>query len=254
VLGCGLVRQDGAVPPTPSRPLGWLRRQWATVVGAVAPAADPAAVDAAGERVLERYREPHRRYHTTEHLAEVLQTVRSLSDPADPGVSFRLDTPAQYHAASLAAWYHDAIYDPRATTNEEESATLAVDDLRGLDVAPDLVTEVARLVRLTATHQVASDDDPGMVMIDADLAILGARPARYDRYARDVRAEYAHVPDDAWRRGRADVLRRFLDLGSIYHCELMVVRCDANARRNLGRELESLGEDPTTPQRPAGGT
>jgi predicted metal-dependent HD superfamily phosphohydrolase len=242
------------VPSAPSRPLAWLRRQWAAVIEAAAPAAAPAAAADAGERLLDRYAEPHRRYHTAEHLAEVLQTVRSLSDPADPGVSFRLDTPAQYRAASLAAWYHDAVYDPRATTNEEESAALAIDELRDLDVAPDLVAEVARLVRLTATHQVASDDDPGMVMIDADLAILGARPARYDRYARDVRAEYAHVPDDAWRQGRADVLHRFLDLGSIYHCELMVVRCDPSARRNLQRELESLGEDPTTPRRPSGAT
>jgi len=239
------------VSATPSRPLGWLRRQWATVVGAAAPSADPDAAAAAGERLLERYREPHRHYHTTEHLAEVLQTIRSLSDPSDPGVSFRLDTPAQYHAATLAAWYHDAIYDPRSDTNEDESADLAVAELTGLVVEPALVAEVGRLVRLTATHQVGPNDDPAMVLMDADLAILGARTARYDRYARDVRAEYADVPDDAYRQGRALVLRRFLDLGSIYHCELMVLRCDSNARRNLRRELESLGEDPSTPSHPS---
>jgi predicted metal-dependent HD superfamily phosphohydrolase len=236
-------------PPTtpPSRPERWLRRQWAALAPATGGTSGNERADWAdvGDDVLARYSEPHRRYHTAEHLAEVLQTVRSLADPTDPGASFHLDSPDDYVAVVLAAWFHDAVYDPRSATNEDDSARLASDRLgaAGLDAA--LVDEVARLVRLTAGHTVAPGDDNGALLVDADLAILGARPARYDRYAADVRDEYGFVDDDAFRSGRRQVLETFLGLGSIYHCELMVVRCDENARRNLRRELTRLGS--TTP-------
>ena len=66
--------------------------------------------------------------------------------------------------------------------------------------------EVARLVRLTERHLPADDDANGCVLSDADLAILAATPERYAEYAADVRREYAHVPDDLFRAGRAAVL------------------------------------------------
>jgi predicted metal-dependent HD superfamily phosphohydrolase len=170
----------------------------------------------------------------------VLQTIRSLSSPSDPGATFRLDRPDDDRAVSLAAWFHDVVYDPRSATNEDDSAALAVDELGAVGVEPSIVDEVARLVRLTAGHSVAPGDDNGALLVDADLAILGSRPARYDRYAADVRDEYAFVDDDAFRAGRSRVLETFLDLGSIYHCELMVMRCDDSARGNLRRELDRL--------------
>ena len=62
----------------------------------------------------------------------------------------------------------------------------------------------------TADHQVPPgvEPDAAAVVIDADLSILAAEPARYSAYVAGVRAEYGHVDDAAWRRGRADVLRR----------------------------------------------
>jgi len=227
--------------PRPARPLDWLRWQWASVAGPAAGTADADAIEAAGDDLLNRYAEPSRRYHTLEHLAEVLQTVRSLSSPDDPGASFGLPTPGAFTAVALAAWFHDAVYDPRSATNESESASLATEVLAGLGVDPDLTDEVARLVRITQSHVVAPNDLNAMVLVDADLAILAARSERYDRYAADVRSEYGHVPDDAYREGRARVLRHFAGLGSIYHCDQMVMRCDDPARRNLARELERLG-------------
>jgi predicted metal-dependent HD superfamily phosphohydrolase len=221
----------------PSRPERWLRRQW----DGLAAGRPDQAWAGVGDRVLSRYREPARRYHTAEHLAEVLQTIRSLAEPSDPGATFRLDGPDDYRIVSLAAWFHDAVYDPRSSTNEDDSAALAADELGAVGVEAAVVDEVARLVRLTAGHTVAPGDDNGALLVDADLAILGSRPARYDRYAVDVRAEYGFVDDDAYRVGRTGVLETFLGLGSIYHCELMVVRCDDSARQNLRRELDRLG-------------
>ena len=61
-----------------------------------------------------------------------------------------------------------------------------------------------------------------------------------DHHARAVREEYAHVPDDLWRRGRSAVLQRFLDTLVIYPDAAFRAAHEARARANLERELQSL--------------
>ena len=84
------------------------------------------------------------------------------------------------------------------------------------------------------------------VLHDADLAVLGAADVRYDRYAADIRAEYVHVAEADYVRGRAAVLKRFLDQPSIYRTPLMIEEGDAAARRNLQRESATLLKDAET--------
>jgi predicted metal-dependent HD superfamily phosphohydrolase len=144
-------------------------------------------VDAAYDDLVARYGEPHRRYHTLEHIEEVLERVHGTE-------------------LELAAWYHDVIYDTRATDSEARSAAHAGEQLQRLGAPDDVIAEVQRLIMLTAGHQ--ANDPRGSELVDADLAILTMGRARYERYARDVRAEYAHVDDAAWRAGRSAVLER----------------------------------------------
>lgn len=216
-----------------------LPRRWTELCRA-AGATDEDAIGALLADILERYAEPQRHYHTAEHVLEVLQTIAALGDPALPAVDTQLAGPGAYHAVCFAGWLHDVIYDPRSGTNEEDSAVYAVERLGALGLAAGLTDEVGRLIRLTQQHEVADDDLNGMVLMDADLAILSARRKRYDRYAEAIRAEYQHVDDESYRAGRAAVLRTFLDRGSLYSTQLMVTRCDEAARANLRRELASL--------------
>jgi predicted metal-dependent HD superfamily phosphohydrolase len=197
-----------------------LRDQWCRLV--------PAGADL-GEALLDRWSEPHRRYHTLEHLAAVLAVADRYPDLA-----------ADADAVRLACWYHDAVYDPRAADNEERSAVLAEAELPAAGAPADRVAEVARLVRLTAGHDVDGDDTNGSLLADADLAILAATPDEYDRYAAAVRAEYAHVPDEAFRAGRAAVLRRLTDLPVLYRTVPQRADWEAQARANIDRELRLL--------------
>ena len=72
-----------------------------------------------------------------------------------------------------------------------------------------------------------------LVLLDADLAILGASEDRYARYARDIRAEYAWVPDADYRAGRSRVLQHFLALPRIYFTDVMFEEGEQRARANL---------------------
>lgn len=185
--------------------------------------------------VASRYAEPHRRYHTGEHITEVLAEVDRLLHQVTL-------TGDEATAVRLAAWFHDAIYDPKVGRggNEDASAELAIASLASAGMARSLVADVARLVRLTAAHEVDARDRPGAVLVDADLSILASAAERYDRYVSDVRAEYVHVAEDAWRAGRASVLRKFLDAPVIYRIGPDRERREHAARTNLARELAAL--------------
>lgn len=177
------------------------------------------------------YAEPSRRYHTHRHIEQCLDLLaawRGLSDH-------------ERRLLTWAIWWHDAVYDARAADNEARSAEMARRDLPALGATPVDVDEVARLILLTAGHQVPEEDRLGAILVSIDLAILGVEPAAYDAYSVAVREEYAHVPDPLWRQGRARVLQHFLDAPVIFpDAEFRQAR-EAQARANLARELAALG-------------
>jgi len=139
----------------------------------------------------------------------------------------------------LAAWFHDGVYDGQPGA-EERSAHWAEESLAGLGVAAATVAEVGRLVRLTETHRPTDDDANGCALSDADLAILAAPPERYEEYAADVRREYAHVPDEAFRAGRAAILRDLLAKPHLFHTVYAREHWEASARGNVEREVAAL--------------
>ncbi|QOV40993.1 hypothetical protein IM697_03625 [Streptomyces ferrugineus] len=181
------------------------------------------------DNLLTRWREPQRRYHTLTHLTAVLDRIDELADHADDPDVVR-----------LAAWFHDAVYLPDRSENEERSARLAERALPEAGVPAERTAEVARLVRLTVTHDPAPDDRDGQVLCDADLAVLAAPPSVYAAYTAAVREEYHFVPNDAFREGRAAILRQLLDLPSLFRTPYGRKEWEATARYNLAAELEML--------------
>src|SRR4051812_12577829 len=67
------------------------------------------------DNLLRRWSEPQRRYHTVEHLAAVLDRIDELVD-------VQKEYAEDPDAVRLAAWFHDAVYLPERSTNEERSA------------------------------------------------------------------------------------------------------------------------------------
>lgn len=218
---------DGAAGRIDEAPL---LDRWTALTG---PGAGPAGAD-----LLARYGQPHRRYHTVRHLAEVLDAVDELAEFADDADAVR-----------LAAWFHDAVYEihvggaPGAISNEEASARLAAEVLRDApDVGSGRLVEVLRLIRMTEGHSVEAGDRNGAVLSDADLAILGADPARYEQYAQAVREEYRAVPEDVFGPGRIAVLRGLLDESVLFRTPAARARLEECARGNMRAEITRLSE------------
>ena len=213
-----------------------LRHRWGVDLG------HSRAATAAFDALCARYREQHRRYHGLVHVLRVLRTIDELVAAAAPS------TVGDPRALRVAAWFHDAVYEPRSSTNEADSATLAEIELATLGWEPRRRLAVQSMILATATHEPAATDDAvaTAILLDADLAVLAADPANYQAYVDGVRVEYAHVDDAAWRVGRAAVLRSFLDRATIFYTATMHVR-EATARANLTAELArwSSGASPS---------
>lgn len=190
-----------------------------------------ASVPLLATALLERWTEPHRAYHDTTHLAECLAAY----DWVTAGI------PAfERLTGRVALWYHDAVYLPGRADNEEASAALAETDLASLRVAPGFIAEVARLIRETAAHDLPAAGAASAWVHDADLWILAAPGPRFDDYCAQVRAEYAVVPDAAYRQGRAAILSALVNRPHLYAEPLPRARWEAAARANVARELARL--------------
>lgn len=181
-----------------------------------------------GHGLLARYGELGRAYHNRDHLLECLVELDAVEDAAD-----------DWGALATALWFHDAVYDPTRSDNEAASADLAARQLAALGAEPDEIARVRQLVLDTA-HKVDPATPDGRLVVDIDLSILGKDPARFDHYDRAIRAEYAHVPEPAYRAGRTAVLRSFLDRSAIYRTEQFAARYDQPARENLRRAIDRL--------------
>lgn len=181
------------------------------------------------DSVLARHREPHRHYHAVRHVRWVVRHVISFTDRlSDPG------------AVVAAACFHDVVYDPRSSDNEEASARLAAAALTELGWSADRIDRVTGMILATAAHVVPGVDLDHDVLLAADLGVLAAEPRRYGDYVRAVRREYGHVDDDDWRTGRAAVLRRFLARDQLFSPRLALDEWERRARANITAELADL--------------
>jgi predicted metal-dependent HD superfamily phosphohydrolase len=186
------------------------------------------------DSLIGRHREAHRHYHGVRHVTWVVRHVEELA-AAEPV--------SDIAAVVVAAFFHDAVYDPQAADNEAASARLADRELSVLGWDEARRRHVVEMVEATATHDVSSTsaiDGDVAVLLDADLAVLGSDPASYQAYVAGVRSEYAHVSADDWRTGRTQVLRSFLDRAALFATPTGRARWEARARANLAAEVASL--------------
>ena len=151
------------------------------------------------------YSTPSRHYHTMQHLA---QMHRELAAYGFQG--------KEADACWLALFYHDSVYKPLATDNEEQSAALATHRLTEAGFPAAMVSLCSEAILATKTHE-KHPLELVNAFLDADMAILGQTQNIYMEYANSVRREYAIFPDFMYKKGRKKVLESFLNRDSIYY-------------------------------------
>lgn len=181
-----------------------------------------------------------RHYHNRTHIADCLTLLEQHRR-----IAVRPDELA------LAIWFHDVVYDTRRGDNEEKSAEAAARALELRGARSEVVARVRELI-LATKHGAKPGTGPGEgeedraaradldLLVDIDLEILGRPAAGFDAYDAAIRAEYAWVPEAAYRAARIAVLEGFLRQDRIYRTGFFFESAEKPARENLARVLAVL--------------
>jgi predicted metal-dependent HD superfamily phosphohydrolase len=202
--------------------LGKARKHWATLMSALG---NPKGSEAVLKDLLARYNEPHRSYHNLAHIVIMLDEFE-LVDENDS-------------ALVLAIWFHDAVYDPKAKDNEEQSAKLAKDSIKQIGLPDSLGGQVNNLVMATK-HRAVPTDRAARILVDIDLMIFGKPDKEFEAYEAGIRKEYEWVPQPDFCAGRSKILQSFLNRPSIYSTQLFRDKYESTARKNLARSIKQL--------------
>ncbi len=219
--------------------LDWLHKEWQALWREANPAA-LAAADGWFERLTGAgaYGGTERHYHNLDHLVHGLSEIRAWSANTRPA-------PGDADIVRAAFWFHDADYSHGAgdgVSNEEASARLWLES--GLARDAGMADQVAQLIRATDHFQGnAIEHRLKGIMLGVDLAILGQDEEVYEHYARGIRAEYAHVPEERYTSQRGQVLahlRGKAEQSQLYVDGWFADQYNDQAIANMTRELATL--------------
>ena len=182
-----------------------------------------------------RYGEPQRHYHTWDHIEALLGHLDSVSD--------RLHDP---DSVLWALYWHDAIYDPQASDNEDKSADL-LNEMAGADLPEPSLSRADRIIRATKQHLVpeglsGEEQSDLELFLDIDLSILAASSDVFDRYETHIRSEYAFVPEPVYVQARSAILQGFLKRQRLYFSDHFYNQWETRARANLQRSIDQLNK------------
>lgn len=180
------------------------------------------------DALITAYSEKWRHYHTAEHITACLRHLDAIT----PG----LDAPRE---VEMALWFHDAVYKPLSSNNEQESADWAMTFLLGEGADHAAAVRVRRLIMATR-HDAPCLTGDETILVDIDLSILGTDPIVYNRYEQQVRKEYALVPSFIYRKKRVAILRGFLERPRIYASGRFAEATEHQARANLLSAISML--------------
>jgi len=180
--------------------------------------------------LISAYQEHQRYYHNLTHLNQVLVELDWAKNKKTEL------TDQEYAELEIALWFHDVIYDPQKLDNEHQSALLFESFVQNIGLDQKIIQKISNLIILTANHRSATSPQE-QLLVDCDLAILGASPDIFFKYDQNIRKEYSFVDDRIYQNARIEVLNKFLNHRHIYKTKLFQDKLEQSARINLNNRI-----------------
>jgi predicted metal-dependent HD superfamily phosphohydrolase len=175
-----------------------------------------------------KYSSNKRHYHTLQHLDNLLAQLNEVKGLIQT-----------WQTVLFTLYYHDIIYNPLRSDNEEKSAELAETRMKQIPVSDKEIKLCKEQILATKSHLESTDSDTNH-FLDADLSILGQPWETYSQYCKNVRKEYAIYPDLVYNPGRKKVLNHFLSMGRIFKTTFFYDKFELPAKQNLQKEIELI--------------
>lgn len=216
----------GTSPADDQAMLSILQTQWTGIEGKT-------ECCSLGAQLIAAYRDPTRFFHGVSHLVECLRLWREWRDHA-----------SKPDEIAIALWFHDALYDTARHDSEARSARWALDALTAGGIPFDTVRRIRDLVIATRPNESPSSDDARLI-IDIDMAVLGASPGRYEQYEADLQREHGHMAEFIYRRKRLEILKSINNRQRIFQSDPARAALESQARENLARSISRLQDRPS---------
>ncbi|MBI2483311.1 N-methyl-D-aspartate receptor NMDAR2C subunit [Candidatus Uhrbacteria bacterium] len=206
-----------------------LRTRWTTFWQRIGAAGDGPALF---EQLARCYEHEDRAYHNLTHIAACMADLDEVRS--------QLNGPDEV-TAEAALWFHDVIYLPGIALNEQYSEEFAAWALFEVGEVPDKTLRPRVHDAILATKRHAhSPNLATRVVVDIDLGILGAEPARCAQYCVAIRQEYSFLDERTFATGRLAFLQKLAKRKSLYHTTHFQKKYEARARENIDTEIRML--------------
>lgn len=166
------------------------------------------------------YSDPWRKYHSPKHVVHCLREL-------DKALEFN----GQRDAVEMALWFHDAVYTPGASDNEQRSAKLFAEWAKGC-LPPAFVDKVCELILLT-THKMPPQKEEDRYIVDIDLSSFGLPWEEFIQDSSNVREELSFLLDEEYYPSHSRFLKQLIDRPRIYHTDHFHGLYEDAARRNI---------------------
>ncbi len=180
------------------------------------------------DEIERSYSDSKRYYHTLSHLDNLYLQLLSVKNHIE-----------HFDTLLFSLFYHDIVYNPLKSDNEESSALLAEKRMQQVGVPEAIIENCKAQILATKNHVVSTTPDINY-FTDADLSILGQSWDVYSTYINSIRKEYAVYPDLLYKPGRRKVVQHFLSMENIYKTPYFHNKFESQAKENLNRELGML--------------
>jgi predicted metal-dependent HD superfamily phosphohydrolase len=179
------------------------------------------------------YAELHRRYDAPQRCFHNLGHIQDCLRRCDEVAALLVDR----DAVEFALWFHDAVYDIGAPTNELRSAELFLNVTAG---APFMFRHRVCDHILATRHLNSVSDSDRRFIVDIDLSGFGAPWEEFMRNGALLRDESSDVPDASYHTGQVMFLSRLQKRRHFFATEYFRARFETTARENLRRLLADL--------------
>jgi phosphopantetheine adenylyltransferase/predicted metal-dependent HD superfamily phosphohydrolase len=194
-------------------------------------------------RIRDLYSQSWRMYHSLTHIINYVICTDEL---------FKEGKIHDYVNVQLAVWFHDIIYTPSRSDNEERSCKEFLEFYenikRGLvlENTVEMIdpNKVINYIMATKSHfdkQEYNDKDINY-FLDVDLISLGEKCFEdYMKLNSMIKYEFTnHLTEEEWVNGRRKFLEMVLCKEHIFRTDDFRLKYEENARRNILKELELL--------------
>lgn len=143
-----------------------------------------------------QWADPVRYYHTKEHLNQIIQDIQK-------NIWFSTLQAHEKVALLLAAFFHDAIYDPQRKDNEEKSKAYFLHACKfGDSPTQKLILDLIEVTK----YRKRPVNRLQQIFWDADNAIFKKSYPVLVNYEKQIRKEFIHIPKEKYKIARIKFL------------------------------------------------